>query len=258
MFAADGIRRRIVSLFSCGAASAVATWLVLQEKPTIPVRAFNTWIKQEHPDNERFRRDCRKWLGIPIESERHPGYDGDIIQVFKSQKFIKNSGGAVCTRVLKREYGNARLLPGDQVIIGYTADEQERFDTYIDANADMDVRAPLIEYGLSKADCLALLTKQGITLPIMYLLGYLNNNCIGCVKGGKGYWNKIRVDFPDYFEQMCQVQDLLGPGSYFWPALVGGTGRISLRMLPPDAGNMQEEPDFSCGAMCEFMGSVFP
>lgn len=31
----------------------------------------------------------------------------------------------------------------------------------------------------------------------MYDLGYANNNCIGCVKGGIGYWNKIRIDFPE-------------------------------------------------------------
>ena len=31
----------------------------------------------------------------------------------------------------------------------------------------------------------------------MYDLGYPNNNCIGCIKGGMGYWNRIRKDFPD-------------------------------------------------------------
>ena len=32
-------------------------------------------------------------------------------------------------------------------------------------------------------------------------MGYNNNNCIGCIKGGMGYWNKIRVDFPEVFEK---------------------------------------------------------
>ena len=36
--------------------------------------------------------------------------------------------------------------------------------------------------------------------PLMYDLGYPNNNCIGCVKGGMGYWNHIRKDFPEVFE----------------------------------------------------------
>jgi len=40
----------------------------------------------------------------------------------------------------------------------------------------------------------------------MYKLGYKNNNCIGCVKGGKGYWNKIRVDFPEHFARMSKIE----------------------------------------------------
>jgi hypothetical protein len=86
----------------------------------------------------------------------------------------------------------------------------------------------------------------------MYRLGYRNNNCRGCVKGGKGYWNKIRKDFPDYFERMAKMQDLLGPGSYFWPG-DEGEDRISLRELPPDAGRYEDEPDFQCGVLCEIV-----
>lgn len=253
MRAADGVVRRVVSLFSCGAASAVATWLVIQENRGIPIRIFNEEIRQEHDDNHRFKFDCEKWFGLPIESQINKKYDGDIINVFTKERWIKNRDGATCTRVLKRENRESRLILGDQLIIGYTAEEQERFDKYIDANPGHDVRAPLIEYGLSKADCLAMIERAGIVLPMMYRLGYHNNNCRGCVKGGKGYWNKIRVDFPEQFEAMCKVQDMLGAGSYFWPPLTGDIGRISLRMLPPDAGNYPDEPDISCGAMCEIV-----
>jgi hypothetical protein len=40
----------------------------------------------------------------------------------------------------------------------------------------------------------------------MYQLGYSNNNCIGCVKGGMGYWNKIRQDFPEVFDKMASLE----------------------------------------------------
>ena len=44
----------------------------------------------------------------------------------------------------------------------------------------------------------------------MYKLGYNNNNCIGCVKGGIGYWNKIRVDFPAEFDRMAELERKIG------------------------------------------------
>lgn len=44
----------------------------------------------------------------------------------------------------------------------------------------------------------------------MYDLGYPNNNCVGCVKGGMGYWNKIRVDFPEVFERRARQEREIG------------------------------------------------
>jgi hypothetical protein len=61
----------------------------------------------------------------------------------------------------------------------------------------------------------AMVERAGIELPLMYRLGYDNANCIGCVKGGEGYWRAIREDFTDQFEAMCLLQDEIGPGSWF-------------------------------------------
>jgi len=64
--------------------------------------------------------------------------------------------------------------------------------------------------GLTKEMCAGLLLKNGIELPEMYKLGYSNNNCIGCVKGGKGYWNKIKTDFPPVFKRMAELERKVG------------------------------------------------
>jgi hypothetical protein len=87
----------------------------------------------------------------------------------------------------------------------------------------------------------------------MYQLGYKNNNCIGCVKGQAGYWNKIRQDFPDRFQQMAQIERKLGrkicklewrkDGKRFLK-------RIYLDELPPNAGSYQSEQDLDCGIHC--------
>lgn len=67
-------------------------------------------------------------------------------------------------------------------MLGYTVEEQGRVEEFRDAFPDLEISCPLIVRGLSKADCLAMIQDAGIALPAMYLLGYNNNNCVGCVK----------------------------------------------------------------------------
>ena len=54
---------RIVSWFSCGAASAVATKLALAKGP---VTIAYCEVVEEHPDNKRFLKDCENWYGQEI------------------------------------------------------------------------------------------------------------------------------------------------------------------------------------------------
>lgn len=82
----------------------------------------------------------------------------------------------------------------------------------------------------------------------MYKQGYQNNNCIGCPKGGMGYWNKIRVDYPEHFERMAALQRKLGPGAGFFREKNGD--RISLDQLAPDRGNYPKEPNIECSLLC--------
>jgi hypothetical protein len=73
----------------------------------------------------------------------------------------------------------------------------------------------------------------------MYKLGYGNNNCIGCVKGGKGYWNKIRRDFPDYFERMAEAERQVGNScirGVYLDELESNEG-AQQKFIMPDCGN---------------------
>lgn len=76
----------------------------------------------------------------------------------------------------------------------------------------------------------------------MYELGYPNNNCIGCVKGGAGYWNKIRVDFPDVFKQRSVDERMVGA------SCIKGT---FLDQLDPNSGHRQKIIIDDCGILCE-------
>lgn len=63
----------------------------------------------------------------------------------------------------------------------------------------------------------------------MYDLGYHNNNCVGCVKGGMGYWNRIRIDFPEVFRKMAELEREIGHScinGVYLDELAPGRGRI--------------------------------
>lgn len=241
---------RIVCNFSCGAASAVATKLALADAPGRNVEIVNVFVQEEHPDNRRFLSDCEVWFGRPITVLRDERFGASTLEVFRRGRYMKGLAGAPCSRALKREVMERFQRPGDVVVLGFTAEEEGRFDRYLDANNGAKAVAPLIERGLMKADCLAIIERAGIVLPAMYRMGYQNANCIGCVKGGEGYWNKIRKDFPAEFEAIASIQEAIGPGAYLFRDRSTGR-RYSLRELPPDKGRYQDEPDISCGLFCE-------
>lgn len=67
-----------------------------------------------------------------------------------------------------------------------------------------------MDQGITKDQCYFEIHKAGIVLPEMYLLGYDNNNCIGCPKGGMGYRNKIKRDFPERFNRVAMLSRQIG------------------------------------------------
>jgi hypothetical protein len=241
--------KRIVCWFSCGAASAVATKIAIEENAkgaNLPIEVVRCYVKEEHHDNERFAADCEKWFGVPITVLKNEKYKGSIYETFAQRKYISGIAGAPCTTYLKKELRKGFERFGDIQVFGYTAEEQDRVDRFIDGNNDVNLWPVLVEKGLMHSDCLAIVSRSGIELPQMYKLGYRNNNCIGCVKGGAGYWNKIRVDFPVEFSRMAIFSKTLGV------RLVKFEGeRVFLEDLPETCGDYPSEPEIQCGIFCE-------
>lgn len=243
---------RMVCQFSCGAASAVAAKLSLARwGATHEIVLVNAFIAEEHPDNRRFLADCERWLQTPITVLQNEKYGASTDEVWRRRRFLGGAKfGAPCSRELKREVLDAWRRADDVMVLGYTCEEVARWNRWIDANPTLRAEAPLIDAGLSKSDCLAMIDRAGIALPAMYLLGFQNANCIGCPKGGEGYWNMIRRHFPERFEAVARIQDLLGAGSYIFRDRHTGE-RYSLRDLPPGKGRYKDEPDISCSFFCE-------
>jgi hypothetical protein len=108
--------------------------------------------------------------------------------------------------------------------------------------SDYEHEFPLIEHGLSKEDAHGMAQRLGLKRPVMYDLGYSNNNCLGCVKGGMGYWNKIRTDFPEVFTQRAREEREIGH------SCIKG---VFLDELDPRRGRAEDEVMEDCGIACE-------
>lgn len=244
---------RMVCQFSCGAASAVMTKLILADYPAEQVTIVNAFVQEEHEDNRRFLADCERWFGRAVEVLRDEKYGASTDEVWRRERFMKGLHGAPCSRALKRVILATVAQPGDINVIGFTKEEEDRLDDLEKHFPGENFYCPLIERGLSHDDCLAIVDRAGIVLPLMYRMGYPNANCIGCPKGGQNYWQKIRADFPERFVQIQTIQEDIGPGAYFLQFRSGPRKgeRMSLAELPPGRGNIADEPSFSCSFFCQ-------
>jgi hypothetical protein len=195
-----------VCWWSAGDASAVASWLALKTiSADEKVVAYCASVESsEHADNARFLADCERWYAQPIVKLYSEKYK-DTWDVYERTGWLIGPAGARCTTELKKLVRRAYQRDGDIQTFGFTFEEQDRAERFRLNNPEADVRFPLIERGLTKADCHALVRAEGIEPPAMYAQGYKNNNCIGCVKGGAGYWNKIRRDYPAVFSRMAAL-----------------------------------------------------
>lgn len=236
---------RVVSWFSCGDASAVATKLAIEKYGDRVVVAY-TNPKGEHADNLRFRKDCERWFGREIIELSNPRYY-DPWHVMEVERFIVGPDGARCTGAMKREVRYQFQRPDDIQIFGFTAEESERAKRFRDQNFEVHLETPLIDADLSKDDCHRIVMRVGIEIPAMYRLGFVNNNCIGCPKGGMGYWNMIRRHFPDRFRSMAELERRIGATCIHTRA----EGRIFLDQLAPGRGDIRAERSFDCSIACE-------
>lgn len=240
------MKPRLVVWFSCGAASAVTAKLCLTKLyDEYEIAIARCVVANEHPDNDRFATDCEKWFGVPIINLRSQFYR-DCWDVWEVRRFLVSSSGAPCTGVMKRtprKDFEHEWYPDVQAY-GYTVEERKRVAIFRQNNPQIDLLTPLIDAHLRKADCFAIIQKAGIRLPTMYHLGFNNNNCIGCVKGGMGYWNRIRIHFPQVFSRMAKLERELGHAILRTKDIP-----IYLDELPPDAGK-HKELEIDCSLFC--------
>jgi hypothetical protein len=232
---------KTVSWFSAGVSSAVATKLLIDEIDEV----YYIHIDDHHDDTVRFVDDCEQWFGKKIIRLQSPYKNVESVCIMRS--YISGVAGAPCTGYLKKrvrkewELDQAGLI---KYVWGMDSTEAKRADRLFETMPEFDHAFPLIDGDISKEEAHRILKASGIKRPEMYEMGYHNNNCIGCVKGGMGYWNKIRVDFPDVFEKRSEMERKIGA------SCING---VYLDELDPNRGIRQGPIVEDCGILCEVM-----
>jgi hypothetical protein len=236
----------IVSWFSAGAASAVATKLILAKHADVTVA--RCIVSNEHPDNDRFAAACATWFGQPILELRSDRYD-DCWDVWEKRRYLSGRFGAVCTLEMKKRprQDYEREHDPDAQVFGFTVEEARRAERFRKQNPEVRLLTPLIDAGLSKADCMGMLHHAEIALPAMYALGFNNNNCTTCVKArSRGYWALVRKQFPEDFARMAALSRAIG----WTPCRDGKDKPIWLDELDPAWPPQDDSPGIECSILC--------
>jgi hypothetical protein len=232
---------RTVVWFSCGAASACAAKLAEPEAHVV----YCDTLASEHPDNMRFLKAVETWIGRPVEIIRSVEY-ASVDEVFEKTRYMAGIKGARCTVEMKKVPRFAYQLPDDIHVFGLTADEGKRIERFEANNPELTLNWVLRDAGMTKNDCYAMIRDAGIALPVMYELGFKNNNCIGCVKATSAvYWDRVRREFPEVYARRARQSRELGV------RLVRHKGvRLFLDELPASITDKTPEADIECGPIC--------
>ena len=233
---------KTVAWFSAGVSSAVATKLLIDEIDQI----IYTHIEDQHPDTLRFVRECEAWFGKPVEIIQSPYKTVEnACYGAGGRGYVNGPGGAACTKFLKRRVRMEWEIEQEgtlRYVWGMDAGEGHRCERLIENMPDQEHIFPLIDKNISKAEAHRMLKASKIERPAMYELGYSNNNCRGCVKGGMGYWNHIRVDFPEVFKQRAEMERVIKA------TCIKG---VYLDELDPEKGRHAPPIVDDCGILCE-------
>lgn len=225
--------------FSAGVSSAMVAYLCRTELDAI----IYQHIEDQHPDTMRFLHDTETLIGKTITVQQSPLKNVETACRYRNCIRIPQRPPK-CSELLKKserqrwEYENSKE---HTYFWGLDVGEKERAERFVESMPDSEHRFPLIERELTKQDVHAMAAKLGLKRPAMYDLGYHNNNCVGCVAGGMGYWNKIRVDFPEVFAARARMERDIGH------SCING---VYLDELDPEAGRHDKPISIECGVYC--------
>jgi len=205
-------------------------------------------IDDQHYDTYRFLKDCEAWFGKKIDVLKSPLCNVENACLQASYIRLPRHQPK-CTELLKkrvRKEWEQKNGIGHTYVWGFDCNEQRRAEGVLRSMQKYKHIFPILTK--TKAEVHGILEAYGIKRPAMYGMGYGNNNCVGCVSGGMGYWNKIRIDFPEVFAKRAAMERRIAQHG------TAGSRCLTecyLDELDPTRGREQSVIMPDCGMFCE-------
>ena len=207
--------RKVIVGFSGGVTSAWAACWALRTFPKEEVVWLFHDTKEEDADTYRFIREFSEKFGHPITEQS----DGrSVTEVFEDEGAIANNRMAFCSRILKANQRDLFMLDQRQRgateiinVLGFTGLEWQRIQRAAmrAEQAGYAARFPLVEEKITKQEAADFCIALGVRPPEMYRWSE-HANCVGCIRGGKAYWLKVKENRPDVFAQRVALEEQYG------------------------------------------------
>lgn len=210
-------------------------------------------VNDQHEDSMRFIKDCEKAIGKPITILKSKQYKSveECVRTFGGFRSLNGGGSEFipCTAWMKKrirqEWESDHPEYEITYVWGFDNDERNRAERMKEMHPDYTHIFPLIDKLLSKEDVHGYFAEHfTFKRPLMYDLGFPNNNCVGCIRGGMGYWNNIRIYFPEVFKARAKLERDIGY------SIIRG---VFLDELDENRGDMNTEIFPDCGIMCRLV-----
>lgn len=233
-----------VRAFSYGGGTQSTAALVLASEGKIDYRIFlfaNVGEDSEYPETLRYVHEYAEPFaalhGLEFMEVRKRLRTGEaqtlLERIDASERSIPipvrmGPGGApgnrTCTaefkiRVIEKELRRRGATKDRKAIvgIGISTDEPGRVGSEIDPRTEYQLRRyPLIDLGLSRADCQQVILSAGLPLPP-------RSACYFCPFHTAEEWRRLARNRPDLFEKACQLEEkmhargaALGRGEFFF------------------------------------------
>lgn len=203
----------IICWWSGGITSAVACKIAIDIYGKENCKVIMIDTMNEHDDTYRFKKDCEKWYGLPVDIiSGIPGDYESVKDTWYKHLSLNTATGAICSYKLKRVVREKwqKLNEFSRQVFGFEFNKSEfnRARGLTSNHPNSKPIFPLLMLGYDKEKCIDVIKETGIEVPEAYRLGFQNNNCLktGCVQGGIGYWFKMKADHYDKFLEMSKVE----------------------------------------------------
>jgi hypothetical protein len=203
--------REIVT-YSMGVCSAYIACR-LQETCQRPLCVFSD-TKAEDEDTYRFGQEVAAQWGVETDEASDGRHLWDF---FREQHLIPARQIPACSIAMKIKPFEAwldRFVESGgtgRVAVGYEAEEWDRIEGRLKhwKRKEVSLWFPLVEWGVSKAQCFGFFLERGITPPRIYR--HMNHaNCLPCKNFRMNDWVALRHHYPEKFDAAQALEEEMG------------------------------------------------